>query len=146
MKKNGFVFVETIVAIVILTSSLMLLYTSFNKILQAEKTRVYYDDIAYIYRSWYIKNHLNDLNMMGVLKSITNTNNKYFVTVGTEYQDLFEGYEEEKTYTERLLADFEVNQMIIIKENKVFNKTIIKTYENEKIHLDIMYPSLFIEL
>ena len=58
MKKNGFVFVETIIAIVVLTSSLLLLYSSFNKVLQSEKTRVYYDDIAYIYRSYYLKNSI----------------------------------------------------------------------------------------
>ena len=45
MKKNGFVFVETIIAIVVLTSSLLLLYSTFSKILQSEKTRVYYDDV-----------------------------------------------------------------------------------------------------
>lgn len=121
MKKSGFVFVETIVAIVVLTSSLMLLYSSFNKILQSEKTRVYYDDIAYIYRSWYIKKQLNELNMTGALKSITNNNDKYFVTVGIDYQDLFEGYSDEKTYIEKLLTDFDVNQMIIMKENKIDN-------------------------
>lgn len=119
MKKNGFVFVETIIAIVILTSSLMLLYTSFNKILQSEKTRVYYDDVAYLYRSWYIKNKLNDLNIMSVLKTITNTPNKYFVTVGTEYTDLFYGYEDELDFTENLIQSLDVNQMVIIKENKL---------------------------
>ena len=64
MKKNGFVFVETIVAIVVLTSSLLLLYSSFSKILQSEKTRVYYDDISYIYRSWYIKSKINELTFI----------------------------------------------------------------------------------
>ena len=59
MKKNGFVFVETIVAIIVLTSSLLFLYSSFTKILQSEKNRVYYDDIAYIYRSWHIKNKIS---------------------------------------------------------------------------------------
>lgn len=66
MKKNGFVFVETIIAIVVLTSSLLLLYSTFNKVLQSEKTRVYYDDVTYIYRSYYIKNRINELNMMAV--------------------------------------------------------------------------------
>lgn len=121
MNKNGFVFVETIVAIVVLTSSLLLLYSTFTSILQSEKTRVYYDDINYIYRSYYIKNKLNDLNIMAALKDITSNQNKYFVTLGLEYQDLFNGHENEKTYVAKLLEDFEVNQMIIIKENKIDN-------------------------
>lgn len=121
MKKNGFVFVETIIAIVVLTSSLLLLYSSFNKILQSEKTRVYYDDVSYIYRTWYIKDRINDLNIMAALRDITSNEDKYFVTVGVEYEGLFNGYEYEKTYIANLLEDFEVNQIIILKENKIDN-------------------------
>ena len=72
MKKNGFVFVETIVAIVVLTSSLLLLYATFNKVLQSEKTRVYYDDVTYIYRTYYIKNKINELNMEPILNDLNN--------------------------------------------------------------------------
>lgn len=121
MKKNGFVFVETIVAIVVLTSSLLLLYSSFNKILQSEKTRVYYDDVSYIYRTWYIKDRLNNLNIMAALRDITSNEDKYFVTIGVEYEGLFNGYESEKTYIANLLEDFEVKQIIILKENKIDN-------------------------
>ena len=53
MNKKGFVFTETIVAIVILTSALLLIYTSFNNVLQSEKIRVDYDDVAYIYRTYF---------------------------------------------------------------------------------------------
>lgn len=121
MKKNGFVFIETIVAIVVLTSSLLLLYSTFNKVLQSEKTRVYYDDMAYIYRSYYLRNNLNDLNMVPVLNDLTNNNNNFFVTVGVEYQDLFKGYAKEETYFRSMLEYFDVEQMIIIKENKLDN-------------------------
>lgn len=121
MKKNGFVFVETIVAIVVLTTSLLLLYTTFTKVLQTEKTRVYYDDVAYIYRSYYIKSRINELNMMAVLNDITSNTNKYFVTIGIEYQELFNGYETEKTYIANMFEDYDVNQIIILKENKIDN-------------------------
>lgn len=121
MKKNGFVFVETIIAIVVLTSSLLLLYSSFTKILQSEKVRIYYDDIAYIYRSWYIKTRINELNIMSVLNDITSNQDKYFVTLGVEYNELFSGHEKERTYISNMLSDFEVNQMIILKENKLDN-------------------------
>ena len=98
MKNDGFVFVETIVAIVVLTTALLLLYTTFNNVLQKEKTRVYYDDVAYIYRSSYLKKSLNNLNLMGALKDITGDKNKYFVTIGLEYQDLFINNENKMTY------------------------------------------------
>ncbi len=117
--KNGFVFIETIIAIVVLTSSLLLIYKSFNNILQAEKTRISYDDISYIYRSEYLKERLNDLNLNAALKGLLNDNQKYFITIGMEYEGLFSGKEAEKDFMAKLLADFEVEQMIIIKENKI---------------------------
>lgn len=119
MKRNGFVFVETIVAIVVLTSSLLMLYSTFTKVLQLEKTRVNYDDIAYIYRSWFIKKELNDLNMLSVLKDITGNEDNYFMTIGMDSEGLFSGHETEMTYISNLLEDYEVNQMIVVKENKI---------------------------
>ena len=62
MNKKGFVFIETIIVVIVLTSSLLLLYTSFNKILQSEKTRVNYDDINYIYRTYYVQTLLDSAN------------------------------------------------------------------------------------
>ena len=55
MKNNkGFVFIETMVTIVILATALLSLYTLFNNMLIKEKRRVYYDDPTYIYRSYYL--------------------------------------------------------------------------------------------
>ena len=121
MKKNGFVFVETIIAIVVLTSSLLLLYSTFNKILQLEKTRINYDDMAYIYRTYNIKKELNELDMLSVLKNVTGDSENYFVTIGLDSEGLFKDKENEKTFISNLLNDYEVSQMLIIKENKVDN-------------------------
>jgi len=121
MKKNGFVFVETIVAIIVLTSSLLLLYTSFTKVLQSEKTRINYDDVAYIYRTYYIKNKLDKLNMNTVINDLNNNLDKYFVTIGMEYSALFNGYEKDRNFISNMLQDYEVSQIIILKENKLNN-------------------------
>lgn len=120
MKRNGFVFVETIIAVVILTSSLLLLYSTFSKILQSEKTRVYYDDISYIYRSWYVKNSINELNVMSVIRDLNSSQAKQFITIGIEYEGLFNG-NNKKNYFSNLLEAFDVNQMILLKENKLDN-------------------------
>lgn len=121
MNKNGFVFVETIIAIIVLSSSLLLLYTSFAKILQSEKTRTNYDDIAYIYRTYYIKNKLNELNMDAVFNDISIDENKYFVTVGIEYDMLFKKFQNEKNYVSSMFEDFEVSQIVVFKQNKLDN-------------------------
>lgn len=57
MKKNrGFVFIETMVTIVILSAALLSLYSLFNALVIREKRRHYYDDPIYIYRANYITN------------------------------------------------------------------------------------------
>lgn len=121
MKKNGFVFIETIIAIVVLTTSLLLLYSTFTKLLQSEKTRVYYDDMTYIYRTWHIKNELKDLNMSAITRELNDHTNKYFITIGEEYEDLFNGDVANKNFISSLLKNFDVNQMIVLKENKIDN-------------------------
>lgn len=118
MKKNGFVFIETIIAIVVLTSSLLLLYSTFTKLLQSEKTHVNYDDMAYIYRTWYIKNELKELNLNSVLYYLNTNSTKDFITIGTEYEDLFNN-SSEKEYISKILDGFEVKQMILLKENRM---------------------------
>ena len=121
VKKNGFVFVETILSIIILTTALIVLYTSFNKILQAEKTRIYYDDVNYIYRTMYIKNYLNNkVNLAAVINEVTNNENIY--QIGTETSFLFSdefGMDDEENieFYNTLRNDFEVNSLLLIKRS-----------------------------
>ena len=53
-KKNGFVFIETMVTIVILATALLAMYSLFTNMLVNEKRRVYYDDPIYVYRANYL--------------------------------------------------------------------------------------------
>ncbi len=121
MAKNGFVFIETIIAIVILTSSLLLLYSTFSNVLQLEKAKFYYDDINYLYRAHYLKNEIGKLNIKAILKNLDDDNNQYFTTVGIFSPELFLGHENNKIFFNKMLDDFEVSQMIILKQNKLDN-------------------------
>lgn len=61
MKKNtvkGFVLVESMVVIVFLATMLLSLYSSFNTVLDNAKRRIYYDDVVYMYRAYYVLNYL----------------------------------------------------------------------------------------
>ncbi|MBO4601124.1 MAG: prepilin-type N-terminal cleavage/methylation domain-containing protein [Bacilli bacterium] len=53
-KKNGFVFVETMVTIVILSTALLIIYSLFNNVIIKEKRKSYYDDPLYVYRANYL--------------------------------------------------------------------------------------------
>lgn len=65
MKNNkGFIFLETIIVTVVLTTTLIFLYSNFSKNVNDERRRLYYDDIAYIYKTIFIRN--------GIKSSINN--------------------------------------------------------------------------
>ena len=58
MNNKGFVFIETIIVTVVLTTTLIFLYSNFYKNLNNEKKRLYYDDIAYVYKTIHIREAL----------------------------------------------------------------------------------------
>ena len=58
MNNKGFLFIETIIVTVVLTTTLIFLYSNFNKNLNNEKKRLYYDDIAYVYKTIHIREAL----------------------------------------------------------------------------------------
>lgn len=55
--KKGFVFVETIIVITILTVALLSIYGSFTALMNQEKNRLHYEDATYLYRSYYIADY-----------------------------------------------------------------------------------------
>lgn len=125
MNNKGFALIETVIVVVVLTSSLLLLYTSFNKILQTEKTRINYDDVNYIYRTFNIKKALDSLNivvpMRDLDKKTENGKGVYFVTLGLEYDELFTGYENKKAIFSNMLIDYNVKQILLLSTNKIDN-------------------------
>ena len=63
MKSKGFVFVETIVVIVVLSLGLVMVYQSFANVIANYKRRAAYNDIAYIYRTYYLEDFITSLNI-----------------------------------------------------------------------------------
>lgn len=53
-RRNGFVFIETMITVVILSTALLIIYSLFNSMIIREKRRSYFDDPAYIYRAGYL--------------------------------------------------------------------------------------------
>ena len=52
-EKNGFVMIETVVVITILTVGLISLYASYSLILSKAVTKNYYDNVEHIYKSYF---------------------------------------------------------------------------------------------
>ena len=57
--KKGFVFVETIIVIAVLITSLLYLYSTYIALSNNEKARLLYDDVSYLYRTYYVKKYFS---------------------------------------------------------------------------------------
>ncbi len=114
MDKKGFALVETIIVIVVLTVSLLLLYSSFSRIIHAQKKRINYDDVSLIYRSSSLEAELKSFNFNAVLSSFSESDLPY-MTIGVDTALLFEGYQDQKTYFTNFLNDNNISQILLIK-------------------------------
>lgn len=60
-KKNGFVFVETMIVVVILIVSLLVIYSSYMGLISNERRLSRYDDPAFIYKTYSIAKFLLEM-------------------------------------------------------------------------------------
>jgi len=70
---KGFVMIETIIVITILSIGLISLYSSYNLILSKASTKSYYDNAEHVYKSYFIGKYLENnghLNFSGNFKEI----------------------------------------------------------------------------
>ena len=136
LKNKGFVFIETIVTVLVLSTSLLYLYNSYNNIIDKEETRVYYDDVAYIYKTNYIKRFLEENANIEYVKNEA-FKKSYVTSIGNDFENFFyelqvnEKTEETeeiseariiedlKKSLENILNNFRVNQMFLVKRNYI---------------------------
>ena len=55
MKKNGFVFMETVVVVCLLSVTLLMLYGSYSHVLRKSGEKKNYDTTDSIYTTYYVK-------------------------------------------------------------------------------------------
>lgn len=60
--KKGFIFLETIITVVVLMTTLVFMYSSYSNVVIAERIRLYHDDISYIYKT----KHIRDVVAMSI--------------------------------------------------------------------------------
>lgn len=121
MKNKGFVFIETIVTVLVLSTSLLYLYNSYNNIIDKEETRVYYDDVAYIYKTNYIKRFLEENANIEYVKSEA-FKKSYVTSIGNAFDNFFNEAqlaENMNNSLENILNNFKVNQMFLVKRNYI---------------------------
>lgn len=140
MNNKGFTYIETIITIVILLTSLMLLYSIYSKILISEKNRLYYDNIAYVYKTQHIKQIIaENLDVDKFESWITAQGEQYIYflginsniyKMGTDKTKLEEFY---KLYNKPMLAYVTQENVFKLKEcinkNDTTNTTCAKTID-----------------
>lgn len=114
--KKGFVFIETIITVVILSTSLIYLYSSYSNIINNEEARIYYDDPSYIYKTSYIRDFLLDNSDIETVKA-TAFDNYYAVEISPSYDVLFNS--DVRNNFAYIWSYFNVYQMVIISQNLI---------------------------
>lgn len=81
--KKGFVFVETLIVVAVLTASLLILYSTYSSIIVKEKNRIKYNDPTYLYRTFYLKKFFNSfsLNYLTNNSDVLNKEKNYITAV-----------------------------------------------------------------
>ncbi len=113
-KKKGFVFVETLIVVAVLTASLLMLYSSYSGIIQKEKTRLKYNDSVYLYRTYYLekffKNFRVDL-LMASLNKEEDTKPKSMITSFGCRGDIFLNEEDNLGFCENLYQELHIHNL-----------------------------------
>lgn len=147
-KKNGFVFVETMIVVVVLIALLLILYSSYAGLISNERRRARYDDPAFIYKTYVAAKFLmslsdDDGNAIIANKieqnkiDITKNKEGKFVIISPEDADLFnEEYNTgqnaaRKNYFSRLYNEFHIQSILLINENQ------IKKIKEESVSSDL---------
>lgn len=139
--KKGFVFVETIIVLVILLTSLILLYTSYDSLISNMKRNARNDDPAFMYRTYVIKSFLNELrddNGNLVLDNMKQNGEIYYLNSQSK-EISYQGSSFPKTklsFFSTLYSEYNINTMFLIKASYIDKITqSSKIREDQKRYL-----------
>lgn len=115
-KKKGFVFVETLVVVAVLTASLLMLYSTFSASIRKEKTRIKYNDSVYLYRTYYLEKFFRNfrLDMISAGLNKEDDTKPYLLFTGFGCtSNIFIHEEENIGFCENLLSDLHVRNLYL---------------------------------
>lgn len=120
--KKGFVLMETIVVIVVISVALLTIFSSYNKILSKVKKENKYDTSEYIYMTNYIKKYLKDKI----------TNNELNISVTDICKDngdgkciIFTDYELSEKLDPKVKELYDVEKIYILTNLNKFDKEMV---------------------
>ena len=132
--KNGFVFVETMIVVVVLVTALLIIYSSYTGLITIERRRVRYDDPAFIYKTKAISDFLNSLydeDGNVILRNKIKQQDSKFIVISTEDIELFGDLNSNRqNFFSSMYSAFNVHSIILI------NKKQIENLKKEEISTD----------
>lgn len=75
-RKKGFIFIETLVVVAVLTVSLLMTYSTYNSVVVKENIRIRYNDSAYMYRTFYLSQFFRNFRLDIVASNLNKDGNK----------------------------------------------------------------------
>ena len=138
-KKNrikGFILVETMVVIAFLATTLLTVYSSFTTVLDNAKTRIFYDDPIYLYRTYYFLSYLERNNITEFIDtkfantSGTTSNTLSIVEFGCGALSVTEasGGSTDTGFCESLKSSMDINHVFIMNYNDIISNVVKKQF------------------
>ena len=116
MNRKGFVFVETIIVIAIMLSSLMLIYSLYASSVSNENIRLRYDDTAKLYETFYLKKYLESFEL-DTLKARINAGEPYQMIYRGQGSTFGSSYGNEKNFFENLWMELHIENIFLFGSN-----------------------------
>ena len=107
MKRKGFIFVETIVVLVVLSLALMFIYKAFYNVAFGEQRRIKYDNSLYLYRTYYIADFLEK---KGAIDEVIENNN---LKIDCHLSSLQESYQ----FCDFLVTNLDVDEIYLLESD-----------------------------
>lgn len=137
MKKNGFVFMETIVVISVLSITLIMLFASYSYILRKSREKNTYDTTEAIYKTYYVKNVIDSYKAqhsgtgLSILYYVNNNPECTRKNFGSEYSytcDLSNS--NYSGYLKQIKRAFEVDKIYYLNPNKIIKSNSSNAWLN----------------
>ena len=136
-KKNGFVFVETMIVVVVLVTTLLIIYSSYTGIISIERRRARYDDPSFIYKTKTIADFLVELkdeegnSIIGNKVNEVKGDTEGFIIISQDDTELFgDNNSNRQSFFSQMYNGFNIQSIVLI------NKQQIANVEEEEISSD----------
>lgn len=116
-RKKGFIFIETLVVVAVLTVSLLMTYSTYNSAVIKENTRIRYNDSAYMYRTFYLSQFFRNFRLDIVAANLNNNVSKGPINIlsgfNCQNQSLLVNELENQAMCEQLFDSLNINNIYL---------------------------------